>query len=50
VITRGLIKGNISSDGLIDDDFETELGGHEPIVSEKILKDHSIDLFISGIS
>jgi hypothetical protein len=27
---RGLIKGKISSDGIIDDDFESELGGHEP--------------------
>ncbi|CAF2050718.1 unnamed protein product [Rotaria magnacalcarata] len=27
---RGLIKGNITSDGIIDDDFESELGGHEP--------------------
>ncbi len=32
---RGLIKGNISSDGIIDDDFETELGGHESTVSKK---------------
>jgi len=28
--TRGLIKGKITSDGIIDDDFESELGGHEP--------------------
>ncbi|CAF0905843.1 unnamed protein product [Adineta steineri] len=27
---RGAIKGNITSDGIIDDDFESELGGHEP--------------------
>ncbi|CAF0754260.1 unnamed protein product, partial [Rotaria sp. Silwood1] len=26
---RGLIKGNITSDGIIDDDFESELGGNE---------------------
>jgi hypothetical protein len=32
---RGLIKGNISSDGIIDDDFESELGGHESTVSRK---------------
>ncbi len=30
---RGIIKGNITSDGIIDDDFETELGGHQPVVS-----------------
>jgi hypothetical protein len=30
---RGLIKGKISSDGIIDDDFESELGGHEPTVN-----------------
>ncbi|UJR35841.1 hypothetical protein I4U23_028586 [Adineta vaga] len=29
-INRGAIKGNITSDGIIDDDFESELGGHEP--------------------
>ncbi len=33
---RGLIKGKISSDGIIDDDFESELGGHEPTVNKKI--------------
>ncbi|CAF0829049.1 unnamed protein product [Adineta ricciae] len=27
---RGAIKGNITSDGIIDDDFESELGGNEP--------------------
>jgi hypothetical protein len=30
-----LITGKISSDGIIDDDFESELGGHEQAVSEK---------------
>ncbi len=35
--TRGLIKGNITSDGIIDDDFESELGGHEPTVSRRFL-------------
>ncbi|CAF0806247.1 unnamed protein product [Rotaria sordida] len=28
--SRGLIKGTITSDGIIDDDFESELGGNEP--------------------
>jgi hypothetical protein len=36
VISRGAIKGNITSDGIIDDDFETELGGHDTMVSERI--------------
>ncbi|CAF5164787.1 unnamed protein product, partial [Rotaria magnacalcarata] len=26
---QGIIKGNITSDGIIDDDFESELGGRE---------------------
>lgn len=30
---RTLIKGNISSDGIIDDDFESELAGHESNVN-----------------
>ena len=34
--TRGAMKGNISSDGIIDDDFETELGGNEAIVRSRI--------------
>jgi hypothetical protein len=30
---RGALKGNITSDGIIDDDFESELGGaHETTV------------------
>ena len=29
---RGVIRGHITSDGIIDDDFETELGGHETAV------------------
>ncbi len=28
----GTIKANITSDGIIDDDFESELGGHETTV------------------
>ena len=32
---RGAIKGNITSDGIIDDDFESELGGNEPSVSDQ---------------
>jgi len=33
---RGVIKGNITSDGIIDDDFETELGGYQTTVSQII--------------
>jgi len=33
---QGAIKGNITSDGIIDDDFETELGGYQTTVSEII--------------
>ena len=31
-INRRLLKGTITSDGIIDDDFETELGGNESTV------------------
>ena len=30
---QGMIKGNITLDGLIDDDFESELGAREATVS-----------------
>jgi len=33
---RGLKKGVISSDGIIDDDFESELGGQNSTVQMKL--------------
>jgi hypothetical protein len=42
-----LIKGNITSDGIIDDDFESELAGHEPTVSSSGCLFFALDRFRS---
>ncbi|CAF0975201.1 unnamed protein product [Adineta steineri] len=39
---QGILKGNITPDGIIDDDFESELGGHQTILHDTEDPDYNL--------